>query len=111
MGISTHVLDTSAGRPAIGVPVTLERRSDAGSWRPVAEATTDDDGRAADLIDATEVSAGLYRLVFDVAGYAEMEDRPFFPSITLTFRVADPAEHYHVPLLLSPFGYTTYRGS
>lgn len=100
MGLSTHVLDLASGRPAAGVAVRLER-----DGRVIAEAVTDDDGRVADLAD--EVTAAVYRLSFDTAAYGNV----FYPEVSVTFRVADPAVHHHIPLLLSPHGYTTYRGS
>ncbi len=108
MGISTHVLDTARGRPAAGVGVRLEKVTD-DACRVVATAATDDDGRVASLTDPVE--AGMYRLVFDVAGYSASTQEPFFPEVVISFVVHDPAEHYHVPLLLSPFAYSTYRGS
>ncbi|MEU4418763.1 hydroxyisourate hydrolase [Nocardia salmonicida] len=110
--ITTHVLDTALGRPAGGVHVRLEHL-DAGNDRVVvlAEATTDDDGRARDL-GPDRVEAGTYRLVFDVAAYAAATGQDcFFPEVALTFALTDPALHHHVPLLLSPFAYSTYRGS
>jgi 5-hydroxyisourate hydrolase len=103
-GITTHVLDTSRGRPAAGVPVTLERAADAG-WQPVGRGTTDADGRVSDLLP-TPVADGRYRLTFDTGAYSR-----FYPEVTVTFVVEGGADHYHVPLLLSPFGYSTYRGS
>jgi 5-hydroxyisourate hydrolase len=103
--ISTHVLDTVRGEPAAGVPVRLER-AQGGVWSVVAEGRTDVDGRLREL---TRAPAGEYRLVFDVGSY--LGDDAFFPEITVTFRVRDPDRPYHVPLLLSRFGYTTYRGS
>jgi 5-hydroxyisourate hydrolase len=109
MSLSTHVLDMAAGRPAEGVPVRLERSGgpdvaglDVG-WTAVAEVVTDGDGRAGGL---PLPAVGLYRLVFDTAARS-----PFFPEVVITFRVADPAQHHHVPLLLAPYGYSTYRGS
>jgi 5-hydroxyisourate hydrolase len=104
VSLSTHVLDTAAGHPAAGVGVRLERFDgpDAG-WTVITGAATDGDGRVAGLpLEA----AGPYRLIFDTARRS-----PFFPEVTITFQVADPAEHYHVPLLLAPYGYATYRGS
>lgn len=95
--LSTHVLDTAAGRPAAGIPVTLLDEGGAA----VAEGSTDADGRVASL--GGELAVGTYRLRFGVDG-------PFFPEVVIAFRVAAD-EHHHVPLLLSPFGYSTYRGS
>ena len=103
MSISTHVLDAGRGRPAAGVAVRLERRGDDG-WQPVADGRTDADGRIPALAAASD--AGVHRLVFDTAGHS-----PFYPEVVITFTVADPGEHYHVPLLLSPFAFSTYRGS
>lgn len=104
--ITTHVLDTAQGRPAMGVPITLEMRQ-GESWRPVGHGATDTDGRLRTLWPAgTPLLAGTYRLRFDTSARSE-----FFPEVTVMFRVIDPAAHHHVPLLLSPFGYSTYRGS
>lgn len=106
-GISTHVLDTSAGRPASGMAVRLEGRA-TGEWVLLAEATTDDDGRVADLLEGRELETGEYRITFDTGGYLE---GGFYPEASVAFRVTEPDEHHHIPLLLSPFGYSTYRGS
>jgi 5-hydroxyisourate hydrolase len=105
MSLSTHVLDTSVGRPASDVPVRLEARGEDG-WRHLLDGRTNADGR---LTGWGVEAAGVYRLVFDTAAYLGPD--AFYPDVTVVFRVADPAEHYHVPLLLSPFGYSTYRGS
>ncbi len=110
--ITTHVLDTSRGRPAGGVPVTLEVEA-AGGWKLVGKGTTNADGRISDLVppDVT-LAEGVYRLIFDTAKYfAAHELEAFYPQVTVVFKVDDPVGHYHVPLLLSPFGYSTYRGS
>ncbi|MCB9599829.1 MAG: hydroxyisourate hydrolase [Polyangiales bacterium] len=109
MSLSTHVLDLASGLPAAGVRVVLETRTD-GAWRMLGEHRTDDDGRVKALLPEGEVlQATLYRLTFDTAGHLGAD--AFFPEATLTFRVSDPARHHHVPLLLSPYGYSTYRGS
>lgn len=111
--ITTHVLDTALGRPAAGVPLRLERLgARAGTGTEVlAEATTDADGRVRDL-GPERVEPDTYRLVFDVATYAAANGQPcFFPEVAIAFALTDPATHHHVPLLLSPFGYSTYRGS
>jgi len=110
--ITTHVLDTSEGRPAAGVPVTLEVEA-AGGWELVGKSTTDKDGRVSDLApEEMMLAAGVYRLIFDTARYfAAREVEGFYPEVTIIFKLRDPAHHYHVPLLLSPFGYSTYRGS
>ncbi len=104
--ITTHVLDTALGRPAAGVPVRLETTSDV-----LASAETNADGRVPDL-GPDRVDAGTYRLIFDVSAYfAATGQEGFFPEITITFHLTDPSQHYHVPVLLSPFAYSTYRGS
>jgi len=105
MSLSTHVLDTARGEPAMGIPVRLEQLSDQ-AWVPIAAGTTDADGRLRDWVPDAQWHAGTYRLVFDTAARS-----PFFPEVTVVFFVAEPARHHHVPLLLSPYGYSTYRGS
>jgi 5-hydroxyisourate hydrolase len=111
--ISTHVLDTALGRPAAGVAITLERVSEKGLTTLAGFGTTDDDGRLRDFPPAGRIlTAGDYRLRFDTAAYFAASGREaFYPSVTVEFRVTDMSAHYHVPLLLSPFGYSTYRGS
>lgn len=110
--ITTHVLDTSAGRPAAGIAVSLEI-GEGGSFRELARGATDADGRCRDLLpDGARLAAGVYRLSFDSGAYfAARGQATFYPRVQLLFAVREPSEHYHVPLLLSPFGYTTYRGS
>jgi 5-hydroxyisourate hydrolase len=103
--ISTHVLDTARGLPAAGVPVVLERAAGDG-WEAVGSGATDADGRVRDLPPAR---AGRHRLIFDTGAY--LGDGAFYPQVTVDFRVEQDQDHYHVPLLLSPFGYSTYRGS
>ena len=105
-GITTHVLDTARGRPAPGVPVVLERAAGSG-WDLVGRGTTNADGRASELL-ASPPEPGRYRLTFDTGSYLEAG---FYPEVSVTFDVSSGEEHYHVPLLLSPFGYSTYRGS
>jgi len=106
MMITTHVLDTSTGQPAERIPVELDVFISGHGWHDVGRGVTNSDGR---ILDFGETAAeGVYRLVFDVG--VHIPD-PFFPTITITFEVTDPNDSYHVPLLLSPFGYTTYRGS
>jgi hydroxyisourate hydrolase len=105
MTLSTHVLDTGLGEPASGVPVRLERAHDGG-WVPLAAGVTDVDGRMRDLVAEDEWHAGTYRLIFDTAARSA-----FFPEVSVVFFVAEPSRHHHVPLLLSPYGYSTYRGS
>lgn len=112
-GISTHVLDTSRGTPAAGVGVTLDRRTANGTWEMLATTATDLDGRAKSLLPTgTTLAAATYRLRFDTAGYfAACGVKAFFPSVEVAFAVDDATRHHHVPLLLSPFGYSTYRGT
>lgn len=108
--ITTHVLDTALGRPAAGVPVTLSVAT-ADTWRPLAEAITDADGRVTTLGPA-RIAAGRYRITLDTESYfATTGQEAFFPEVVVTFVVADPDRHYHVPVLLSPFAVCTYRGS
>lgn len=109
--ITTHILDTSLGKPAANVNILLEEENN-GVWRELARGKTDGDGRIKNLIsESTTVEPGVYRLVFDVgAYYSSMNIKTFYPSVKIEFRITDKT-HYHVPLLLNPFGYTTYRGS
>jgi 5-hydroxyisourate hydrolase len=108
--ITTHVLDTGLGRPAPGVPVRLLQVTD-GRTHVLASDLTDDDGRVSAL-GPDLLEAGTYTIEFDTAAYFSATGQVgFFPEVSLTFTLADPAQHYHVPLLLSPFAYSTYRGS
>jgi 5-hydroxyisourate hydrolase len=111
--ITTHVLDTSTGGPASAVAVALERRTASGGWETIADGITDSDGRIQNLLPSdVEFSAGDYRLTFETGRYFHMRNIAcFFPTVTIAFLIADPRQHYHVPLLLSPFGYSTYRGT
>jgi 5-hydroxyisourate hydrolase len=102
--VSTHVLDTAAGRPAAGVAVSLHELADDGGWLEIAAATTDADGRASRLAGEAGVSPGVYLLTFDTS-------TPFFEQIVVTFRVTAEDDRLHIPLLLSPYGYSVYRGS
>lgn len=109
--ISTHVLDLARGVGGKGVPVTLSRRAADGTWQRVGAATTDANGRVRHFDEKAAFQPGDYRLDFDMTRYPDAAARPFFPEITLTFRVADAKAHYHVPVVVSPFGYSTYRGN
>jgi 5-hydroxyisourate hydrolase len=111
--ISTHVLDITQGQPAKDVPVRLERRDAAGIWRLLAASRTDQDGRCAELLPEKEtLAAGLYRLGFETATYfAARKLDGLYPLVEITFQIRDGEHHFHIPLLLSPNGYTTYRGS
>lgn len=108
--ITTHVLDTARGLPAAGVPVTLEVRAGDG-WKTLGRGRTDADGRARELHEG-DIENGTYRLTFDTTPYFESVDvEGFFPVAQIVFDVRDASRHHHVPLLLSPYGYSTYRGS
>ena len=113
-GLTTHILDLAAGRPAAGVVVRVSaRRGEA--IVPLARTHTDADGRAR-LVEGADLAVGGYRLEFEVADYfkasgAAAGDPPFLDVVVIDFAVADAAQHHHVPLLVSPFGYSTYRGS
>ncbi len=110
--LTTHVLDTSLGRPAAGVAVTLERR-EAGVFIELGRGRTDADGRCRELLpQGVSLQASVYRLSFDSGAYFGERGVPaFYPQVSVVFEVREPARHHHVPLLLSPFGYSTYRGS
>ncbi len=105
--VTTHVLDTASGRPAAAIAVVLE----SATGEPIAHGTTDADGRVGDL-GPERLSAGTYRLRFATGAYTQQtSEAAFYPEVIITFAIDDSGEHYHVPLLLSPFGYSTYRGS
>ncbi|MAQ18039.1 MAG: hydroxyisourate hydrolase [Sandaracinus sp.] len=109
--ITTHILDTAVGRPAAGVRVVLERQTE-GAFVTLGEGTTDDDGRIADLMAPGSLEAGVHRLTFHVGAYLDAAGRAgFYPEVPVVFTIEATDEHYHVPLLLNPFGYSTYRGS
>ncbi|WP_108668394.1 hydroxyisourate hydrolase [Euzebya rosea] len=109
MSLSTHVLDTARGTPAAGVDVLAERAHDDG-WVTVGRGTTDGDGRVGELADA--LVPGTHRVTFAVSTwFADRNTETFWDDITITFVVTDADQHHHVPLLLSPYGYSTYRGS
>ena len=108
--VTTHVLDAVSGRPAAGVPVQLERRG-GDTWSEVAAGVTDDDGRIADF-GPVDLDPGAYRVSFDTGAYfAGLGRSAFYPEVVISFTLDDPAAHYHVPLLLSPYAFSTYRGS
>ena len=112
-GLSTHVLDTSRGVAAAGVGVTLEREEAGGRWAGLAKVSTDAEGRIKSLLPAGAVlGAGNYRLRFETGAYwAKQGVATFHPVVEVVFNVTDAAKHHHVPLLVSPFGYSTYRGT
>jgi 5-hydroxyisourate hydrolase len=111
--ISTHILDTARGLPAQDVPVKLERQETPGNWRLLASKRTDRDGRSGDFLsEDAELPAGIYRLTFDTTSYyAGQKAEGLYPVIQITFLVRDGETHFHIPLLLTQNGYTTYRGS
>ena len=110
MTLSTHVLDATSGRPASNVPLTLHRRAETG-WEQVGEGVTDGDGRCRTLAPEG-LDAAIYRLVFETGAYfVASGQKGFYPEVSIVFEVTEPMRHHHVPLLLSPFAYSTYRGS
>ncbi len=109
--ITTHVLDTALGRPAAGVPISLELAA-GDMWLPIGVGHTDGDGRLRTLTPAGALAVGTYRIRFDTAAYfSSQRIEAFFPVVEIQFAVLDGGSHYHVPLLLSPFAFSTYRGS
>ena len=113
MSITTHVLDTARGRPASEVPVVLEMRDKDGAFIEIGRGLTDADGRLRTLVPPeVALEPSTYRLTFDTGAYFRAHAREsFYPEVVVSFSVRDPSQHFHVPLLLSPFGYSTYRGS
>jgi 5-hydroxyisourate hydrolase len=109
--ITTHVLDTSRGKPASGVAITLEKKGPSG-FALVGQGSTDADGRLKTLLAEGALERAIYRITFDTGSYfAALGVEGFYPEASITFEVREPSEHYHVPLLLNPFGFSTYRGS
>lgn len=111
--VTTHILDISQGKPAAGVPVELELLSEDGEWKMLGRGKTDDDGRLGDLLaPEAKLHEATYRLTFATSEYfAKLEVPAFYPHVSIAFQIDNADEHYHVPLLLSPFGFSTYRGS
>ena len=111
--ITTHVLDTARGKPAVGVDVILESYTPTKEWKELARGKTDADGRIIDLLpESVTIVPGTYRLTFLIQEYFRSTGQEgFYPYIPVVFRLAGPVTHYHVPLLVSPYGYSTYRGS
>jgi len=110
--ISTHVLDLNRGRPAANLPVRLERQESPGTWRALQSVATDPDGRCAQLLPVGEHPPGIYRLVFDTASYfAGEKTQGLYPVVEVVFEVREGESSFHIPLLLTANGYTTYRGS
>jgi len=110
--ITTHVLDISKGRPADGITAVLEFKTAEG-WNELARGSTNTDGRIPDLLpEERKIDPGVYRLTFEIQSYAERTQMAgFYPYVPVIFEIKDSEQHYHIPLLLSPFGYSTYRGN
>jgi hydroxyisourate hydrolase len=110
--ITTHVLNTTTGKPAQQLSIVLEQFTLDEKWNVLGSGKTNIDGRLPNLLSAeTKIVPGIYRLIFDTASYFKTQNiKGFYPSVTITFEITD-ASHYHVPLLLNPYGYSTYRGS
>ena len=109
--ITTHVLDTANGCPAQGVAITLEVQ-EGDQWTTLYEGSTNSDGRVTDLMQVGDLQAATYRITFHTQAYFAQQNAPvFYPYVPVTFQISSPTEHYHIPLLISPFGYSTYRGS
>ena len=110
--ITTHVLDTARGAPAVGLPVRIERLDEKGRATEIGRGVTDHDGRVEELAADRDITAGQYRLIFDTEAYFVAGNLPsFFPTVVVVFRVAAADQRHHIPLLLSPFGFSAYRGS
>lgn len=110
--LTTHVLDIHLGEPAAGVAVRLDRIDASGGWHGLANGVTNADGRVPDLLTEGALALGVYRLTFDTGAYfAAQRVEHFYPQVIVEFIVTELERHHHVPLLLSPFGYSTYRGS
>lgn len=109
--ITTHVLDTSKGTPAAGINISLQRPAGADQWEEIVSGTTNDDGRVPDFLGDKQLAPGVYRMLFKTGDYYTKEGIVgFYPEVPVIFEIKDTS-HYHIPLLLSPFGYSTYRGS
>ena len=109
--ITTHVLDTSLGQPAIAMAIVLEIHR-TGEWVRLSSGRTDESGRLVAIGESVPIGPGVYRLTFDTGSYHRSCDiKPFFPEVQVVFTVRGPSEHLHIPLLISPYGYSTYRGS
>jgi 5-hydroxyisourate hydrolase len=111
--VSTHILDTSRGAPGNGVAISLEVQNSDESWTEVSHAWTDEDGRVKPFFLVQQpLQRGIYRLVFDTESYfSSLSIDCFYPQVAVAFKIDDALQHYHVPLLISPYGYSTYRGS
>jgi 5-hydroxyisourate hydrolase len=111
MGLSTHILDTAIGRPAAGVPLTLSQNIN-DAWQVIGAGTTDADGRCKTLLGDAPLEANTYKIRFATSDYYRTQSLTgLYPYVEIAFTITDPAQHYHIPLLLTANGYTTYRGS
>lgn len=110
-GISTHVLDLASGVGGKSVPVILELKNKEGKWTKIASGETDENGRIKSFGPSVKSSKGIYRLNFDMTKYPGSKVSPFFPEINVVFQIEDEKLHYHVPVVVSPYGYSTYRGN
>lgn len=108
--ISTHVLDLARGVGGSDVPVVLSMKQQDGAWKELASAQTDENGRVK-AFEGIEAEAAIYKLSFDMSAYGDRGANAFFPEIDVIFQVSEPSKHYHVPVVVSPFGYSTYRGN
>jgi len=110
--ITTHVLNTMTGKPAEGISIVLEKKDTGNDWVEISSGTTNGDGRISDLLDENQfLEIGIYRMIFQTNKYFDQIDlKCFYPEVPIVFEIIDKS-HYHIPLLLSPFGYSTYRGS
>jgi 5-hydroxyisourate hydrolase len=109
--LTTHVLNTATGRPAAGLQISLEKMRE-GSFEPLSSGETNGDGRLSESLVGDRWGSGVYRIRFETGAYfAAQKEACFYPHVEVVFEVSKPDEHHHVPLLLSPFGYSTYRGS
>ena len=110
--ITTHVLDTHTGKPAAGMPISLYEKQPDGKYNVLASNITNQDGRIKDLLEPGTLKIGVYKMHFDTGTYfRQLGTAGFYPEAVICFEIKEPNEHYHIPLLLSPFGYSTYRGS
>ena len=110
--ITTHALATNHGMPANDLPIQLSKRKADGTWEQIASGVTNADGRIADLLAPGSLRVGVYQMRFDTGTYfAASDTQTFYPEVLVTFEIKATDEHYHVPLLISPFGFSTYRGS
>ncbi|KAK7070267.1 hypothetical protein SK128_014632 [Halocaridina rubra] len=109
--LTCHILDTSSGRPAGNMKISLHKLI-GSSWQEVVKKITNHDGRAGQFLTQEEFTNGTYKMFFDTADYFKQHNtKGFYPYVEIVFEIENPSEHYHIPLLLSPYGYTTYRGS